>query len=50
MPTETAGDVISGRVLDYFGTDVPAGLGDSRLNSSQIIQLFVRPDPFAHFS
>ena len=43
---EACGDVISGMVLDYVGTDVPAGLGDSRLNSGRNIRLFGRPDPF----
>ena len=43
---EAGGDVISGVTLDYVGTDVPAGLGDSRLNSGRTIRLFVRAYPF----
>ena len=43
---EAGGDVISSVALDYVGTDVPAGFGDSRLNSGRIIRLFVQPDPF----
>ena len=44
--SEAAGDVISGMTLDYVGTDVSASLGDCRLNSARIIQLFVRTQPF----
>ena len=48
MPTEAAGDVISGMTLDYVGADVPASFGDYRLglNSGLIIRLVVRPDSF----
>ena len=35
---EADGDVISGGALDYVGTDVPAGHGDSQLNSGRIIR------------
>ena len=44
---EAACDVISGIALDHVGTDVPAGFGDSRLNSvAESIRFIVRPDPF----
>ena len=43
---EAAGEVISGMALDYVGKDGSASFGDSRLNSSRIIRLFARPDPF----
>ena len=43
---EAAGDVISGMAIDYLGRHVRANLGDYRLNSGQIIRLFVRPDAF----
>ena len=46
---EAAGDVISGLALDYVGADVPARLGDFKLNSGRTIQLFVRSDPFCAF-
>ena len=32
--------------LDYVGTNVPAGFGDSSLNNGVTIRLFVRPDTF----
>ena len=38
---EVADDVISGAILDYVGVDVQARFGDSRLNSDQIIRIFV---------
>ena len=43
---EAAGDVISGMALDYVSTYVVASVGANRLNSGQIIRLFVRPDLF----
>ena len=46
LQSQVAGDVISGAILDYVGMDVPAKLGDSRLNSGRIIRLFGRSDPF----
>ena len=36
---EAAGDVISGMVLGYVGMDVPARLGNYRLNNGRFIQL-----------
>ena len=44
--SEVAADVISSVAVDYIGTDVLAKFGDCRINSSRIIQLFGRPDPF----
>ena len=37
---KAGGNVISGVALDHVGTDVPAGFGNSRLNSGRFILLF----------
>ena len=43
---EAGGDVLSGVAFDFLGADVPAGLGNYRLNTGRIIRLFVQPDQF----
>ena len=39
-------DDVSGKAVEYVGTDVPASFSESRLNSGRIIRLFVPQDPF----
>ena len=43
---QVVSDIVSGVALDYVGTGVLAGLGDSRLNSGRIILRFVWSDQF----
>ena len=39
-------DVVSGKAVEYVGTDIPASFSESQLNSGRIIRLFVPPDRF----
>ena len=43
---KVAGEVISGKAVEYVGIDVHEKFGDSTLNNGRIIRLFVQEDSF----